>query len=96
MRDLRKITCLALALTFMCSTGCSLLQKPNNESSSSSLEDTSSTEDVVGDEIGYLCDNGASGYDIVIPTDAGEGIRYAAEEIVSFVKEATGDSLTVK
>ena len=90
MRALKKIISGALALMLVFSTGCTPSNNSGDDSSSNG------TDDIIGEKIGSLCANGANTYDIVIPSDAGDAVRYAAEEIVTFVKEATEVTLTIK
>ena len=47
-------------------------------------------------QIGYLCENGIAKYDIVIPFNAGEAVKNAAEELTDYVYQATGARLSVK
>lgn len=94
MRAIKKWCCVALSFLLVFSAGCNGCK--NKKKDSSDLEETTEHENVIGDEVGALCENGNIGYDIVIPADAGDCIRYAAQELVTFVQEATGTTLSVK
>ena len=98
MRKMKRIFCILFAFGMLFSVGCnknnvtSQSDKPNVEKPT----DNNNNVEQLGGEIGSLCDNGVIGYDIVIPATAGDCVRYASEELVNFVEEATGVELSVK
>lgn len=84
MKSWKKAICLALALTL----GLGVISCKKEKAPV-----VTEPEDPVTDT--YLVRDGASDYTIVIPTDAGTDIQFAAGELQMFFREATGVELPI-
>ena len=85
---MKRISCLILAMVFLCSfAACNTNE--NENSSSSGSEEREEETDIV------LAEKGKSDYTIVIPADASDAIEYASLELVNNFEDATGAVLNV-
>ena len=99
----KKLTCLLLAGSIVCSvTAC----KDSSASSDSSEENVNLDANLEGEPVSFeyafsngnaiwLTNRGTSDYKIVIPTEASDTEKHAAEELQYFIKESTMCTLPI-